>query len=100
LPIPVEIEITKNPMAAEAYFCWLSARAAKNRLSFLQVESNDRCSCSENPPWISGPSSLAMASRINSPTGSLSELGRVIDVSNDLAAEQPQVVAVQVAGLA
>lgn len=31
---------------------------------------------------------------------SLSEFWRVIDVSNDLAPEQPQVVAVQVTGLA
>ena len=30
---------------------------------------------------------------------SLSELGRVIDISDDLATEQPQVVAVQVTGL-
>ena len=82
LPTTVEIVITLNSqytntsaMLAMAYFKLVWAWVARNRLSFLHVESNDRCSCSENPPWISGPSSLAMASRINSPTARFLSFG-------------------------
>lgn len=84
LPTAVEIEVslgqpnvraTCNPLVRDGYPWFLLACAVKNRLSFLQVESNERCSCSEKPPWISGPSSLAMACWINSLTGRFLSFG-------------------------
>ena len=82
LPTPVELEVTlnsqytsTNPVVCEVYRWLLWTGAARKRLSFLQVESKERCSCSEKPPWISGPSSLAMASRINSSTARFLSLG-------------------------
>ena len=57
LPTAIEIRITRNsraqghtPDAGQVYLGLLSACVAKNRLSFLQVESKERCACSEAPP--------------------------------------------------